>query len=230
MITVIKSGLFDTVQDLGRYGYQRFGVVAGGVMDPFSHRVANLLVGNEEDAATIEMSLVGPVLLFEEDTVIAICGGDLTPMIAGILVPMWKPVFIRKGSELRFGAAKRGSRAYLAVAGGLNVPVVLGSRSTYVKAKFGGMDGRVLREDDVLRFNSASGLAEVMKDKFASNRPFSAADWQVTPKLLLDLSGNYEICVMPCRQYELFNEDCQHQFWNETFTVSSQSDPDGLSY
>ena len=102
MITVIKPGLHDTIQDVGRYGYQKFGVVAGGVMDPFSHLVANLLVGNEETAASLEMTLVGPRLLFEEDTVVAICGGDLAPMIAGLPVPMWRPVFIRKGSELRF--------------------------------------------------------------------------------------------------------------------------------
>ena len=124
MITVIKPGLHDTIQDVGRYGYQKFGVVAGGVMDPFSHRVANLLVGNEETAASLEMTLVGPRLLFKEDTVVAICGGDLAPMIAGLPVPMWRPVFIRKGSELRFGAARAGSRAYLAVAGGFDVPVV----------------------------------------------------------------------------------------------------------
>ncbi|MFS0690706.1 hypothetical protein AB1K89_15835 [Sporosarcina sp. 179-K 8C2 HS] len=133
MIEVSKPGLQDTVQDLGRYGYQKFGVVAGGVMDPFSHRIANLLVGNEESAASLEMTLVGPRLLFREDALVAICGGDLAPTIANMPVPMWKPVFIRKGSELKFGAAKAGSRAYLAVAGGFDVSEVLGSRSTYVK-------------------------------------------------------------------------------------------------
>ena len=76
-------------------------------MDPFSHRVANLLVGNEETAASLEMTLVGPRLLFEEDTVVAICGGDLAPMIAGLSVPMWRPVFIRKGSELRLERRRR---------------------------------------------------------------------------------------------------------------------------
>ncbi|WP_347177991.1 biotin-dependent carboxyltransferase family protein [Sporosarcina thermotolerans] len=224
MISVIKSGLFDTVQDLGRYGYQRFGVVAGGVMDPFSHRVANLLVGNEEDAATLEMTLVGPVLLFEEDTVIAICGGDLIPMIADDPVPKWKPVFIRNGSELQFGAAKTGSRAYLAVSGGFDAPVVLGSRSTYVKAGLGGMDGRALRKGDVLCFGAVSKLAELIKGKLESGTPIHAADWRVTPKLLPDLSGTYEIQVMRGRQYELFDEESQYRFWNETFTVSSQSD------
>lgn len=224
MISVIKSGLFDTVQDLGRYGYQRFGVVVGGVVDPLSHRVANLLVGNEEDAATIEMTLVGPVLLFEEDAVVAICGGDLSPMIADIQVPMWKPVFIRKGSKLRFGPAKRGSRAYLAVAGGLDVPVVLGSRSTYVKAGLGGMDGRALRKGDVLYFRRESKLVEVIKGKFGSSTPFQAADWGITTKITPNLSDTYEIRVMRGRQYELFDEDSQYRFWNETFVVSSQSD------
>ncbi|MDN4606433.1 biotin-dependent carboxyltransferase family protein [Sporosarcina highlanderae] len=224
MITVIKQGLHDTVQDLGRYGYQRFGVVAGGAMDPFSHRVTNMLVGNEEAVATLELTLVGPHLLFEEDALITIGGGDLTPMVADEPVPMWKPVLIRKGSELRFGAARAGCRAYLAVAGGFDIPEVLGSRSTYVKAGLGGLDGRALRKEDILRFNSSSRLAEVMKGKLVSGLPLRAADWQITPKLLPNLSGHYEILVMRGMQYELFDEESRHHFWNESFTVSSQSD------
>ena len=224
MITVTKPGLHDTIQDIGRFGYQKFGVVASGVMDPFSHRVANLLVGNEETAATLEMSLVGPWLLFEEDTVVSICGGDLAPMIAGLSVPMWRPVFIRKGSELRFGAARAGSRAYLAVAGGFDVPVVMGSLSTYVKARLGGMEGRMLQKGDVLHVAPLSRLAQFTKEKLASNALFQAAGWQIASELLPILSNHYEIRVVRGRQYELFDEDSLHQFWNELFTVSSQSD------
>ena len=224
MIAVSKPGLHDTIQDLGRYGYQKFGVVAGGVMDPFSHRVANLLVGNEENAATLEMTLVGPRLLFKEVALVAICGGDLFPTIEGLPVPMWKPVFIRKGSELRFGAAKAGCRAYLAVAGGFDVPVVLGSRSTYVKAGLGGFRGRALRKGDVLHVALPSMLSRAMKEKLASSMPFHATNWQIASKLLPSLSNHYEIRVMRGRQYELFDEESQKRFWNEPFTVSSQSD------
>lgn len=224
MIEVTKPGLHDTVQDLGRFDYQKFGVVAGGAMDPYSHRIANLLVGNEKREATLEMTFVGPRLLFREAALIAICGGDFTPTMEGLPVPMWRPVFIRKGSELRFGAAKAGCRAYLAVAGGLDVPLVLGSRSTYVKAGLGGLDGRALIKGDVVQVMSASGLAEVMKKRLSSDALFRAADWQIAQKFLPTLSNHYEIRVMRGRQYELFDEASRHRFWNEPFTVSSQSD------
>ncbi|MCG7343164.1 biotin-dependent carboxyltransferase family protein [Sporosarcina sp. ACRSL] len=224
MIEVRKPGLHDTVQDLGRYGYQKFGVVAGGAMDPFSHRVANLLVGNKETEATLEMTLVGPHLLFKEDALIAICGGDLAPAIEGIAVPMWKSVFIRKGSELRFGAAKAGGRAYLSVAGGFDMPVVLGSRSTYVKARLGGLNGRAVGKGDVLHVGPPTMYSVAMEEKLASDEPFQAADWQVARHLLPRLSNHSEIRVMQGRQYELFDEESHYKFWNESFTVSSQSD------
>ncbi|MFC5602058.1 biotin-dependent carboxyltransferase family protein [Sporosarcina koreensis] len=224
MIAVSKPGIHDTIQDLGRSGYQKFGVVAGGVMDSFSHRVANMLVGNDETEATLEMTLVGPRLLFEVDALIAIGGGDLSPNIEGLPVPMWKPVFIRKGSELRFGAARAGSRSYLAVAGGFHVPVVLGSLSTYVKAGLGGVDGRTLQKGDSLHVAPPSVLSRNLKEKLASSMPFHATDWQIAQKLLPNLSNHYEIRVMSGRQYELFDEESQERFWNEPFTVSSQSD------
>lgn len=224
MITVTKPGLHDTIQDMGRLGYQKFGVVAGGVMDPFSHQVANLLVGNEEKDATLEMTLVGPRLLFREEALIAICGGDLGPMIAGLPVPMWKPVFIRKGSKLQFGPAKKGSRAYLAVAGGLQLPVVLGSRSTYVRAGLGGFEGRALRKGDVLHVKLESERLAAKMKKLASSELFRAAPWQLAPSLQPVFSTHYEIRVMRGRQYEQFDDDSLHKFWHEPFTVSSQSD------
>lgn len=225
MITVMKSGLQDTIQDTGRKGYQKFGVVVGGAMDPFSHRVANLLVGNEGQEATLEMTLVGPRLLFEQDAVISICGGNLQPKIAGVPVPMWKPVFIRKGSELAFGAAIAGSRAYLAVAGGIDVPVVMNSRSTYVKAKIGGFHGRALRIGDILQVANPTGVSASIKQRLETNEEdFRAADWQIAAKLLPNLSNRYVIRVMRGRQYVLFDEQNQTDFWNEPFTVSSLSD------
>lgn len=222
MIEVTKHGLHDTVQDLGRYRYQKFGVVAGGVMDPFTHRVANMLVGNEESEASLEITLVGPRLLFKEDALVAICGGDLAPTIEGLPVPMWRQVFIRKGSELRFGATKTGSRAYLAVAGGFDVPIVLGSRTTYVRAGLGGFNGRVLQKGDILHVGRAYVQSRMMKPD--SGATFRAANWQIAPKLIPNLTNHYEIQVMRGRQYESFDEASRHRFWNESFTVSSQSD------
>ncbi|HEX5563912.1 MAG TPA: biotin-dependent carboxyltransferase family protein, partial [Sporosarcina sp.] len=163
-------------------------------------------------------------LLFKEEALVAICGGGLAPTIEGLPVPMWRPVFIRKGSELLFGAAKAGSRAYLAVAGGLDVPIVLGSRSTYVKAGLGGVEGRALKKGDVLHIGPPAMLSKVITEELASGRTFQSADWQIAPKLLPDLSNHYEIRVMRGRQYELFDEASRHRFWNELFTVSPQSD------
>lgn len=225
MITVMKSGLQDTIQDTGRKGYQKFGVVVSGAMDPFSHRVANLLVGNEGQEATLEMTLVGPRLLFEQDAVISVCGGDLQPKIAGVPVPMWKPVFIRKGSELAFGAAVAGSRAYLAVAGGIDIPVVMNSQSTYVKAKIGGFHGRALQTGDLLPIANPTGVSTSIKQNLETNEEaFRAADWQIAAKLLPNLSNRYVIRVMRGRQYDFFDGQSQNVFWNEPFTVSSLSD------
>ena len=121
-ITVLKPGALSQLQDLGRYGYQRFGVVVGGAMDEWSHRVANALVGNDEHEATIEITLTGPSLRFDAPARVAICGADLSPRVDGEggthALPHGRPVDIAAGSQLRFGARVAGVRAYLAVAGG----------------------------------------------------------------------------------------------------------------
>ena len=142
-IEVIKAGMMTTVQDLGRVGHRREGVPISGAVDSLAMRVANLLVGNEENAAGIEFTLVGPELTFRTDTLVALGGADFG-------VPRWKPLRIRAGDTLSLGPARSGCRGYLAVAGGINVEPVLGSRSTYVRAQLGGWDGRALRAGDVL--------------------------------------------------------------------------------
>lgn len=143
-VEVIKAGMLTTVQDLGRHGYRGDGVPASGGADAFALRLANLLVGNLETAATLELTLVGPELRFSRDTWIALGGAEFEGLAA------WQPVRVKAAQTLRFGAARGGCRGYLAVAGGLDVPAVLGSRSTYLRAAFGGYDGRALRDGDVL--------------------------------------------------------------------------------
>ena len=144
-ITVIRAGMLTTVQDLGRRGHRAAGVPLGGAMDAFALRLANLLVGNAEDAAALEFTLLGPELVFASDTTIAVGGGDFGAL------PRWQPVRVRAGDRVKFGAARTGCRGYLAVAGGLDVPAVLGSRGTYLRAALGGLEGRALRDGDVLR-------------------------------------------------------------------------------
>ena len=150
MIEVLRAGVLTTVQDLGRSGFQHHGVPVSGAMDPLSLRTANLLVGNPEHAAALEFTLVGPSLAFDADALIALCGGDFGARLGDTPVPMARPVAIAAGSVLEFANCRLGCRGYLAVAGGIGVEPVLGSRSTYLRAGFGGFEGRALKRGDRL--------------------------------------------------------------------------------
>ena len=149
-LETIEPGFLTTVQDRGRTGYQRFGVPISGAMDMFALLTANILVGNDEGAAGLEMTVMGPKLRFLAETWIAITGADLAPSVDDGAVPQWHTVKVPKDSVLSFQGARDGVRSYLAVAGGIDVPVVMGSRSTYLKGAIGGLHGRALRAGDVL--------------------------------------------------------------------------------
>jgi antagonist of KipI len=159
-ITVLRSGLLTTIQDGGRWGFQHFGVPVGGPMDPFSMRFANLVVGNDADEASFEVTLAGPELRFNEDAQIVISGAELSPaIVAGELVSpvlRMRPTSIAAGSVLRFGERKALARAYIAIRGGIDASVVLGSRSTSLQAAFPGLAGRRLRVGDVLGIGTRS--------------------------------------------------------------------------
>jgi len=148
MIEVVEGGLLTTVQDIGRNGYLRFGVPESGAMDKFSFRAANILVGNTQDAACIEMVIIGPSLKILDNLTISLTGADLTPKINGSSIPLWESIDVLSESILEFGTAINGARCYLAVKGGIDVPVVLGSRSTYLRGGFGGFEGRALKTGD----------------------------------------------------------------------------------
>lgn len=150
MIEVLKPGLATSVQDLGRSGYQQLGMVVAGAMDHFALQIGNILVGNRRSAAGLEVVLMGPKLRFLKDTVIAICGADLSPTIDGKTIQLWKSYRLSEGQILSFGKPVTGSYAYIAVSGGIQTPRIMGSRSTYVKAKIGGLDGQYLVKGDVL--------------------------------------------------------------------------------
>jgi len=151
---VLKPGFLTTVQDLGRPGYQRFGMAVAGAMDSFACRTANRLVGNADNAAVLEVTIVGPTLLFEQDAVLALTGGDLSPCLDSVPLPMWTSVAISAGARLSFGRPVDGARSYLAVAGGIDVPRVLGSRSTHLRSQTGGFHGRALIADDRVPWGS----------------------------------------------------------------------------
>ena len=160
MVEVIQPGLLTTVQDLGRWGYQRYGVPVCGALDPVSLRIANILVGNQESLAGLEMTGAGPNLKFNEDTVIAVTGAELGLQIDTRPAPSWESVRVPSDSTLSFGGLQDGLRAYLAVAGGIDVPPIMGSRSTDLKSGFGGLEGRALKPGDSLPVGQPSLPAE----------------------------------------------------------------------
>jgi antagonist of KipI len=149
-LEVLDGGLLTTVQDLGRTGYERYGVPVAGAMDPFALRAANLLVGNPLDAAALEITLAGPRLRATEKCLIAVAGADLGLRMNGWELPPWMAVFVRRGWTIEFGGRKAGCRAVLAVAGGIDVGPVMGSHSTYLSGGFGGLEGRALRRGDLV--------------------------------------------------------------------------------
>src|SRR4030095_3186028 len=157
---LLEAGTQTTMQDYpGRLGYWHVGVPPSGPMDMLAFQIANRLVGNPETAAALECTMSGPSLRFHADAVIAITGADMRPMLDGKRMPLWQSVEVHAGSTLQLGtAADTGSRAYIAVRGGLDVPTYLDSRATFILGKFGGHAGRTLRPGDMLRWSDEADL------------------------------------------------------------------------
>ena len=153
-ITILNPGMLTSVQDLGRIGYQQYGVSVSGVMDPRSASIANILVDNDEGEAVLECTMMGPHLRFDAPNIIAITGGDLGATLDGQSIDTYRAVPVNAGQTLRFTMLRTGCRAFVAFAGGLDIPVVMGSRSTDMKAKIGGYQGRKLQKDDVIAFRA----------------------------------------------------------------------------
>jgi antagonist of KipI len=160
---VLSPGPLTTVQDLGREGWRHLGVGIAGALDPHAHTLANLLVGNAPDAATLEITLAGPRLRFAQPARVAWCGADIDARCDGIALPRARPVLLPAGSTLALGACRRGARAWLAIAGGIDVEPALGSRATDLRGGFGGLLGRALQAGDVLPIGTARrpNVAEV---------------------------------------------------------------------
>lgn len=150
MLEIWEPGLLTTVQDEGRVGWARYGVPPSGPLDKAAFRAANRLVGNPPDAAGLEITLTGPTLRCSRPSLVAVCGAEFELWAGSIRVPTWHAVFLRAGQWLYFGERRQGARAYLAVDGGMDVPLFLDSRSTYLTGDFGGLEGRALRRGDRL--------------------------------------------------------------------------------
>lgn len=211
-MTVVKGGWLTTVQDLGRYGHQQYGVPVCGVMDSFAAIVANRLVGNPDHAAVLELTLNGPELQFEHDTVLAITGADLSPTIQGHSLPLWQSFVVPRGNRLAFGRPQSGSRAYLAIAGGIDAPLVLGSRSTHCASETGGLKGRPLKAGDCLY----------------SRRPDKFIDRVIDTRLPDQLIPRYEqsvtLRIILGPQQDDFQKRALETLTTSTYSVSPQSD------
>ena len=210
-LRIVEPGLLTTVQDLGRYGYQRFGVPVSGAMDDFALRAANLMVGNEEGAAGLELTVLGPTILFESGASIAITGGDLSPVLNDDPVPLWETVNVPADSRLSFGGARDGLRSWLAVSGGIDVPVVMGSRSTYVRGGIGGLHGRALAAGDTLSTLDASDSSVVTR---RLPEDFPAPSY----------GNSHHLRVVLGPQHEAFTEDAISTLLGSTYSVSMDQD------
>lgn len=225
-LNFISPGLLTTIQDLGRKGYQKDGMVVSGAMDTLALRVANLLVGNAEGEAGLEITLIGPRIFFPDAQLVALTGADLSPLLNGIPVKGWRPIFVEEGSVLEFGAPVSGCRTYLAVAGGLDVPEVLGSKSTYLRAGIGGYQGRALQTGDSI---PCHGIPARMRDflqltKEQHAKPGAQPNWFVDTSMHVAHHDPQEIRVIKGPEYLLFSELSQQDFFAKPYKVSARSD------
>ncbi|WP_310832821.1 biotin-dependent carboxyltransferase family protein [Paenibacillus pedocola] len=226
-LLIMKPGLLTTVQDLGRYGYQQYGVIAGGAMDSYALRMANLLVGNDEREAGLEMTVTGPEITFAEPSLISICGGGLSPMLGEYPLPLWRTVYAPKGARLHFGRLSDGCRAYLAVAGGIAVPVQLNSRSTYLRAGIGGHQGRTLRSGDVLPIGTPTlrgNLWTEMLTREQGPESLSVSRWFPAYSLIPSYPETPVLRVIAGEEFLAFSEESRERFLSELFTILPQSD------
>ncbi|MCU0789158.1 MAG: biotin-dependent carboxyltransferase family protein [Verrucomicrobia bacterium] len=212
---VLAPGILTTVTDLGRYGFARYGVAPTGGLDGFSLRIANLLVGNPENAAVLETLAMGLRLKVLSEVSVAVTGGNLTPLLGAQPLPMWRSLTLRPGEVLSFTAPARGFRSYLAVHGGVDVPLVLGSRATNLSSGFGGLEGRPLRKGDLI----AGG--QRLSAERAVERVFPAA-W------IPDYPSPWRLRVVWGPQEEQFTDESRQTFVSNLYSVSSDSNRTGI--
>ncbi|MFK3680980.1 biotin-dependent carboxyltransferase family protein [Pseudomonas sp. NPDC088890] len=216
MIKVLKPGLATSVQDLGREGYYHLGIPPSGALDQYALRAANQLVGNPAGAAGLECTLVGPELEFQADALVAVCGAQMPVRLDGVEQYPDTAFKVRAGQVLRFDFPRAGARAYLAVAGGIDVPQVLGSRSTYGLGALGGWQGRKLVAGDLLPVGVASG-----KSRAGASLPMA---------LRQSLGGEVLLRVVPGLYYDRLTATAARDFFSDAWTVGSEADRIGYRF
>jgi biotin-dependent carboxylase-like uncharacterized protein len=216
-IKVLKPGLATTVQDLGRPGYYHIGIPLSGGMDRHGLAVANLLVGNAEGAAVLEAVFMGPELEFTDDALVAVTGAELPPKLDGVPRETWSSFKVKRGQKLSFDFLKQGARAYIAVAGGIDVPAVLGSRSTYALGALGGFQGRKLEAGDELPVGTAATSVKEGRTVAEGLRGLPAA----MPT---------ELRVMPGLYWHRITEAAGNGFFADTWKVAPEADRIGYRF
>jgi biotin-dependent carboxylase-like uncharacterized protein len=215
-VKVVKPGLLTTVQDLGRPGYFHLGIPIGGAMDRLALRAANMLVGNDEGAAALEAVFLGPELAFENDAVVAVTGAEIPIFLDDAEQPGWSAFAVKAGQVLSFGFLKSGARAYIAISGGIDTPLALGSRSTYAIGALGGVDGRAIAAGDDLPIGAASGAAKVgaSVDTALRRGPGTPAELRILPGLY----------------WHRITEAAQEHFFEDEWAVAPEADRMGYRF
>ena len=215
-IEVISAGLSTTIQDLGRPGYYHLGIPVGGAMDRLALRAANLLVGNPEDAACLEAVFMGPELKFTQDALVAVTGAELPPLVDGTEMDGWASFRVKAGQVLGFDYLRSGARAYIAVAGGIDTPPALGSRSTYAIGSLGGIDGRPIAPGDRLPVGAATGAR--------------SGGRRIPPGLRRTGGTCCELRVMTGLYWHRIVEDSAKGFFEDSWTVAPEADRMGYRF
>jgi antagonist of KipI len=205
---VLEPGAFTTIQDTGRYGFQQFGVPVSGALDQFSFRIANLLVGNDETAAALEITFLGPKLEALTECVVAVTGADASIRVNDRSEAGWRPFVLHSGDVITIRAARQGVRSYVAVSGGILVPEIMGSRSTYVGGGLGGLEGRALVKGDMLCRGSAATVPAAVS---------------LPESLRPSFSTEHLLRAIPGPQDDHFDEGLD-LFYSTSFTVSAKAD------
>jgi len=214
-IKVLHPGLATSIQDLGRPGYFHLGIPLGGAMDRLALKAANLLVGNDEGAAGLEAVFIGPKLEFEADAMVAVTGADMPIKVDGEEKPGWTAFKVKAGQVLSFDYLKAGARIYIAISGGIDVPLALGSRSTYAIGALGGLNGRPLAAGDDLPVGQAR----------------SAVEGKSIPEVLRRRPGMpAELRVLPGLYWHRITEEAGRNFFEDTWKVAPEADRMGYRF
>lgn len=225
MIEILSTGGLNTVQDLGRYGYRKIGVTVAGAMDKLALAAGNLMLGNAPGSAGIEITIFPFRVRFLAGARIALTGADGDARLDGEPVLPWWSLRVRKGQVLELPAARSGCRAYLTVCGGIDVPVVMNSRSTDLKVRFGGFEGRSLRKGDRVALLAADGERARSADGYGVEPPLLALGFDVT-----SAGEALVIRVVPAAEYELFTPAAQQHFWTRPWRITPNSNRQGYRF